>query len=185
MASLFSHAAAALALGACFDRPGVPKRVWALGAFAAMLPDADVLAFKLGIPYEHMLGHRGLTHSLLFAAVLAGILALVAGTTPGMSRAALCLYLFLAAASHGALDALTNGGLGVAFLAPFDNHRFFFPFRPIQVSPIGVARFFSARGRAVIRSELVWVWLPSILLATLAILTRAFRRSARKSAEPA
>jgi inner membrane protein len=172
MASLFSHAAAALAIGACFYRPGVPKRVWALGAFAAMLPDADVLAFKLGIPYEHVLGHRGLTHSLLFAAVLATVLALAAGTVPRMSRAALCLYLFLAAASHGALDALTNGGLGVAFLAPFDAHRFFFPFRPIQVSPIGIARFFTARGWAVIRSELVWVWLPSTLLAAGALLRR-------------
>ena len=182
MASLFSHAAAALAIGACFARPGVPKRVWALGACAAMLPDADVAAFALGIPYEHMLGHRGLTHSLLFAAALAAILALAAGTITGMSRGALWLYLFLAAASHGALDALTNGGLGVAFLAPFDGHRFFFPFRPIQVSPIGIARFFTARGWAVIRSELVWVWLPSALLAAGAL---TVRRAARRSAEPA
>jgi inner membrane protein len=171
LASLFSHAAAALAIGACFYRPGVPKRVWALGAFAAMLPDADVLAFKLGIPYQHVLGHRGLTHSLLFAAALAAVLVLAAfrSGVPGMSRATLCLYLFLAAASHGALDALTNGGLGVAFLAPFDDRRFFFPFHPIQVSPIGIARFFSARGWAVIRSELVWVWLPSALLAAGAL----------------
>jgi inner membrane protein len=171
MASLFSHAAAALAIGACFYRPGVPKRVWALGALAAILPDADVAGFKLGIPYEHMLGHRGLTHSLLFAAALAALLALMS-TAQGMSRAALWLYLFLAAASHGALDALTNGGLGVAFLAPFDGHRFFFPFRPIQVSPIGISRFFSARGWMVIRSELVWVWLPSALLAAGALTVR-------------
>jgi inner membrane protein len=175
MASLFSHAAAALAIGACFARPGVPKRVWALGAFAAMLPDADVAAFALGIPYEHMLGHRGLTHSLLFAAALAAVLALAAGTTRGMSRAVLWLYLFLATASHGALDALTNGGLGVAFLAPFDAHRFFFPVRPIQVSPIGIARFFTARGWTVIRSELVWIWLPSALLAAGALTVRRSR----------
>jgi len=179
MASLFSHAAAALAIGACFARPGVPKRVWAFGVLAAMLPDADVLGFKLGIPYGHMLGHRGLTHSLVFAAALAAALTLAAGAARGMSRAALYLYLFLAAASHGALDALTNGGLGVAFLAPFDNHRFFFPFHPIQVSPIGIARFFTARGWAVIRSELVWIWLPSSLLAAIAL---TFRRSARQTA---
>lgn len=177
MASLFSHAAAALALGACFYRPEVPKRVWALGAFAAVLPDADVIAFALGIPYEHVLGHRGLSHSLLFALALAAALGLAGfrrrvRTIPGISRVALFLYLFLAAASHGALDALTNGGLGVAFLAPFDDRRFFFPFQPIQVSPIGISRFFSARGWAVIRSEAVWVWLPAALLAAVALSLR-------------
>jgi inner membrane protein len=177
MASLFSHAAAALAIGACFYRPEVPKTVWALGAFVAVLPDADVVAFALGIPYEHMLGHRGLSHSLLFAAIVAalGLLAFrggVSGEVPGIGRGALFLYLFLAAASHGALDALTNGGLGVAFLAPFDDRRVFFPVQPIQVSPIGIARFFSARGWAVIRSEMVWVWLPSALLALTALAVR-------------
>jgi inner membrane protein len=109
------------------------------------------------------------------AAALAAALILAAGATRGMSRAALFFYLFLATASHGALDALTNGGLGVAFLAPFDNHRFFFPFHPIQVSPIGIARFFTARGWAVIRSELVWIWLPSALLAAIAMTVRRSR----------
>ena len=39
-------------------------------------------------------------------------------------------------ASHGVLDALTDGGPGVAFLAPFDDTRYFFPWRPIRVSPL-------------------------------------------------
>jgi inner membrane protein len=173
MASLFSHAAAALALGACFYRPEVPKTVWALGAFVAVLPDADVLAFRFGIPYQNVLGHRGFFHSLLFALILA-IVGMVGlrQPVPGIGRGTLLLYLFLAAASHGLLDALTNGGLGVAFLAPFDNRRFFFPFRPIQVSPIGIARFFSARGWAVIRSELLWIWFPSALLTAIALAVR-------------
>jgi inner membrane protein len=174
MASLPSHAVAALALGACFYRSEVPKSVWALGAVVAMLPDADVIGFRFGIPYQNVFGHRGITHSLLFALVVAVVVMLAcwrlgAGGVGGISRGALCLYLFLAAASHGLLDAMTNGGLGVAFFAPFDNRRFFFPFRPIQVSPIGLARFFSARGWAVIRSELVWIWVPSALLITIAL----------------
>ena len=36
----------------------------------AVLPDLDVLGFHAGIPYEHTLGHRGLSHSLLFALVV-------------------------------------------------------------------------------------------------------------------
>ena len=68
--------------------------------------------------------------------------------------------LFLLTASHGILDAFTNGGLGVALLSPFDNGRYFFPWTPIEVSPIGVRAFFSAWGLGVLKSELLWVWLP-------------------------
>ena len=72
----------------------------------------------------------------------------------------LWLYLFLATISHGLLDAMTGGGLGVAFFAPFVNTRYFFPFRPIRVSPIG-SSFFSARGFTVLESEIIWIWIPS------------------------
>ena len=46
-------------------------RALALGAFCSVLPDAEVLAFSLGIPCAHPLGHRGATHSIAFA-VFAG-----------------------------------------------------------------------------------------------------------------
>src|SRR5678815_3579050 len=67
-------------------------------------------------------------------------------------------------ASHGLLDALTNGGRGIGFFAPFSNHRYFFPWRPIQVSPIGVG-FFSPRGLRVLASEAGWIWVPSAIIA--------------------
>jgi inner membrane protein len=73
------------------------------------------------------------------------------------------LFLFLAAVSHGVLDAFTNGGLGIAFFAPFSAERYFFPVTPIQVSPIGAA-FFSERGLTVMASEVCWVWTPAALL---------------------
>jgi inner membrane protein len=63
------------------------------------------------------------------------------------------------------LDAMTDGGLGVAFFSPFDNTRYFFPWRPILVSPISLTRFFSEHGLAVLLSELVWIWIPAGLLA--------------------
>jgi len=137
-----------------------------------MLPDADVVGFRLGVHYADFLGHRGFSHSLVFAAILA--LSLVVLPTAGAHRRALWMYLFLATASHGLLDALTDGGLGVALFAPFDNSRYFFPARPIAVSPIGLSHFFSAGGMSVIASEAVWVWLPSVLLAMAGL---AFRKS--------
>jgi inner membrane protein len=67
---------------------------------------------------------------------------------------------------------MTNGGLGVAFFSPFDNTRYFFPWRPILVSPISLARFFGGRGVAVIQSELIWIWIPTGLLAVLILVFR-------------
>ena len=70
---------------------------------------------------------------------------------------ALASYFALVTASHSILDGLTIGSLGVALLAPFDNSRYFFLFRPIEVSPICLA-FFGERGYTVIKSEIIWVW---------------------------
>ena len=160
MASAFTHAFFAAAMGGAYARERMPARFWVLSAACAVLPDADVLAFGFGVPYGSMFGHRGLTHSLVFAALLgASVTAVFFRDSP--RRGALALFFALETASHGALDALTDGGLGVAFFAPFSGRRYFFPFRPVEVSPIGVGAFFSEWGLAVIRSELLWVWLPT------------------------
>ena len=142
MASVFTHAFAAAAMGSVYARGReLPARFWVLAMLLAVLPDADVAAFLFGVPYGHTFGHRGFTHSLAFALLVgAGVVALFfrgAG-----HRASLAAFFSLATASHAALDALTNGGLGVAFFSPFSNRRFFFPFRPLQVSPIGPSSFF-------------------------------------------
>jgi inner membrane protein len=167
MPSAFGHIAPVVALATALWTPQAPKRLWVAGALAAVAPDLDVLAFGLGIPYHHPLGHRGLSHSLPFAAAMAGLLALALfpRPAPGFSRARAFGFLFLATASHGILDAFTNGGLGVALLSPFDQTRWFAPFRPIEVSPLGVSAFFSSRGAAVLASELPWLWLPFLSLA--------------------
>lgn len=166
MASVFSHAVAALGIGACFYRREVPKRVWLVGAICAVVPDLDVIGFQLGVRYGDFWGHRGFTHSLLFAGLLASSVMFLAfrHDIPGIGRFSLWTYFFLATASHGFLDALTDGGLGVAFFSPFNNARYFLPWTPIRVSPIGVGRFFTQRSLAVIRSEVLWIWVPSVLL---------------------
>ena len=175
MASAFSHAVAALGIGTCFYRLGVPKRVWVAGVLCSVVPDLDVIGFWFGVRYGDFWGHRGFTHSLIFAAILSGVAAVLLSVSSrvDIGRYSLFAYLFLATASHGVLDAMTNGGLGVAFLSPFNNNRYFFFWRPILVSPISATRFFSARGFAILRSELIWIWLPTIVLI---VLTIAFRR---------
>ena len=180
MPTIFTHAVAALALGkASAGAQRMPARFWLLSALCAILPDADVLGFSLGWRGS-MLGHRGLSHSLLFAlAVALAVVRLAFRKTPPFKPAWLVLYFFAVTASHGLLDALTDGGSGVAFFAPFDDARYFFPWRPIEVSPLSLDRFFGPRGAEVIRSEVVWVWLPAAALIILAWLFRRLRGGAK------
>lgn len=183
MASAFSHAVVGLAIGSCMYRPDVPKQTWVVGAFCSVFPDIDVIGFRFGVHYGDFWGHRGFTHSFVFAALLAGVVTFVAfrDAIPSVGRWYLWTYFFLATASHGLLDAMTDGGLGVAFFAPFDNHRYFFPWRPIRVSPIDVGKFFTERGIAVMESELLWIWLPAALVTITVGFFRytRFRRSAK------
>src|SRR4051812_36613774 len=113
MASILTHALLALALGKTVTSRPMPARFWVAGAACAMLPDADAVGFWMGVPYDHLLGHRGLSHSLAFAAVLAvGATRLCFGAVPPFARLwwQLAAYFFACTASHGLLDMCTNGG---------------------------------------------------------------------------
>lgn len=124
----------------------------------SLLPDADFIAFKVGIPYPHPFGHRGMTHSLLFA-VLIGLLVALGlrlRRRPVLLDAALATFVV---ATHGVLDAMTTGGLGVEFFWPLDTHRYFLPWRFIPVAPLG-ARMLSTRGLSVLLTEVV-LFLPA------------------------
>ena len=158
MPTVMTHAVVGIALAQAIAPEPLRKTLTIASALCAMLPDVDVLSFLAGIPYNHMFGHRGFTHSIPAA--------LAIGAIGGLKNMRVALCLFIATLSHGLLDALTNGGLGVGFLIPFSAERYFFPWTPIQVSPIGLG-FFSTRGLAVFASELLWVWLPSITLLAL------------------
>jgi len=160
MASLFGHGL----LGYTFAKVFLKKPLKALiliAVISAILPDIDVLSFKLGIPYENWLGHRGFTHSIFFAVLWAILCAFIFGK---QKKVVFFVVIFLDRISHGVLDAMTTGGLGVGFLIPFENSRYFLPFRPIQVSPIGIEKFFSAWGLKVILSELIWIGLPCVVI---------------------
>ena len=152
--------------------------VLGLGCFVSTVPDLDVIGFRFGIHYGDVLGHRGFTHSLFFAVILAGVASLAFIDQKQISSRRLFLYLFLAAVSHGVLDAMIRMvGWALHFFSPFTNARFFFPFRPVEVSPIGVGRFFSSQGLVIIQSEAKWLWLPSAIIFFIATFIRRLRRS--------
>ena len=185
MPTLITHAAVAAAGGYLFRVPPKTRvRLYLLAMVCAMLPDLDVIGYRwLWIPSGHLFGHRGFFHSPFFAAAAALLVVSVffrewqAFTRPWFRAVA---FFFLMTASHGLLDAMTNGGRGVALLWPLSNERFFLPWTPVEVSPLGLGRFLSARGFAVLKSEALWIWLP--LGAVVAVIRLLYSKTIRKAA---
>ncbi|MEW6347846.1 MAG: metal-dependent hydrolase [Thermodesulfobacteriota bacterium] len=168
MPTVITHAVVGVGAGIIVQGTDMSARFWTLSVVCSILPDADVLAFRLGIPYSHWLGHRGFFHSVVFALIKGPVVTSVFFSGLGMFSEKwwrLAVYFSLLGASHGLLDACTNGGLGIALLSPFTNHRYFFWFTPIEVAPLGVRAFLSEWGLAVMMSEFLWVWLPLGLAA--------------------
>lgn len=161
MASFFSHPAFPVALK--YSGLKVSKRLFVTAIFLTLLPDADVIAFKFGIPYESQWGHRGFTHSLVFAFVFGYIFTFFHQFFES-KKSTVFWWTSLSLISHIAFDALTNGGLGVAAFWPLTSERFFFPWTPVEVSPIGVRGFLSMRGVTVVLNEVLWLWGPALLI---------------------
>jgi inner membrane protein len=178
MASAFSHAIASVAIGKMNFTSAQTRKFWLLGAFCAVIPDADAIGYWMGVPYDSLWGHRGITHSFFFAFLLAGaVMYFFYRTEKPFSKAWWALYItfFVSTASHPILDAFTTGGRGVAFFAPFWDERYFFPWRVIRVSPISITRFFSSKGIEVLKSEFIWVWIPSLTIIFITDMARRFK----------
>lgn len=171
MPTVFSHPAPMLALAAIMGGR-VSSRMLLFGVLCAVLPDADVIGFRFGISYADAFGHRGFSHSLAFA-LLMGCVGF--GTAPLLLRGSRLMGFFigfLAVSSHILLDAMTNGGLGVAAFWPFDQTRYFCGWRPIRVSPFSLKALMSERGLAVMLSELRWIWAPCLAVIAAALFFR-------------
>jgi inner membrane protein len=161
MATIVSHFLIGWGAYRFVDAGRNPRRTGPhVAAWLSVLPDGDSLLLPW-IPYGDQWGHRGMTHSLAFAA-LAGTLAAIwlrsRVTFPG-GTLGLAATLAAVTASHGILDALTDGGLGVAFFAPVDATRYFLPVRPIPVSPITLNPFDPWVWRVLaVEAVLLWPW---------------------------
>jgi inner membrane protein len=154
MASI-GHVAVGMA-GARLSIGGATVPTWrsmALWSALSLMPDADVIGFSFGVEYGDPWGHRGATHSLAFALAASALVGLAGRwfRAPPLRLWALASVVLI---SHGLLDTMTDGGLGCALFWPFDLTRYFAPWRPIPVAPIGLA-FFTPYGLIVSLIELV------------------------------
>jgi inner membrane protein len=156
MASL-GHIAVGLTAARLQPTTAPSGRRWLLAAAAwsalSMLPDADVVGFGFGVRYEDEWGHRGATHSFVFSVIVGTLIGLAASRfkLPAL-RTGITASLVLV--SHALLDTMTTGGLGCALFWPFDPTRYFAPWRPIPVAPIGLS-FISPYGMMVASIELL------------------------------
>ena len=185
MPTAFTHAIVGAALSQAAPEGYSRWRLALVFAVVSVIPDLDVLAFGLGIPYGHTFGHRGFSHSLVFSLGLALLTSLILFTRQSISSKkwfALFLLTFLAGASHGLLDAATDAGLGVGLFIPWNNERIFYDFRPIATSAISLSNFFRMRTLGVIESEIIWVWTPLFFMSGIWQLLRfAYLRMRRKT----
>jgi inner membrane protein len=136
------------------------KHLLLTASLLAVLPDADAL-WRHWVTNNELLRHRGLTHSLLFAALTGLVVAflfLKMKWNAEKGYGFLAAVFGLATASHGFFDAMTTGGQGVAFFAPFDNTRHFFGFRPIPVAPFSATALLTARGVNLLLWEFALIW---------------------------
>lgn len=158
MASI-GHVAVGMAAARLYQRsqrPSTRSQLWlSLGLWSALslAPDLDVIGFRFGVAYQAPWGHRGATHSILFCLTLALALAFLARS---FQRPVWNTFLLAAVVliSHPLLDVLTDGGLGCALGWPFHTQRYFAPYTPIPVAPIG-RRIFSHWGLRVMLTELL------------------------------
>jgi inner membrane protein len=173
--TVITHPVVPIALSVLLPPDTASPALLIAGSVCSVIPDLDVIGFSFGIKYSDMMGHRGFTHSIFFAVTLAAAATLTAFHDSSGNHPVIFLFLFLSTLSHPMLDALTDGGLGVGFFAPFSNKRYFFSYRPIKVSPMGITGFLSNRGFAAMLSELRWVWLPSSVIFALGQLFKRIR----------
>lgn len=174
MATVLTHAALPLLVGRALELPqGVSSRRLGVAAVAcAVVADLDVATFAFEVRAGEVFGHRGFFHSLLVAAALALVTALLFfRRTPAFGR--VWGLLFLSAASHGALDLFTRGEVGVALLAPLSEVRLLSPLRLFPSSPLGVDEVFGVFGAITLLNELL------LVVAPVALAAEAVRRARR------
>ena len=168
MPTIITHSVIAASSAYSFGQGRETVKLVLLSITCSLLPDADVIGYHwLYIPSYSFFGHRGFFHSPFFAALLSILIVCifyrkeVVFSKPWWKYV---LYFFLVGASHGLLDAMTNGGNGIALLSPITNNRYFLPWTPIEVSPLSIKSFLSQRGLTVLHSELIWIWVPLVII---------------------
>lgn len=129
----------------------------------SLLPDLDLIGRGLGRADGMALGHRGAFHSLAAAVIVAAACAVAASRLWKLPARRAFLFAGLVVASHGALDMLDTGNLGVKYLWPFTSRHFFWPWRFLPGPPPG-ENWLSLQGARVVAEGTAY-FIPVFILA--------------------
>jgi membrane-bound metal-dependent hydrolase YbcI (DUF457 family) len=135
MPSSLTHGLIAIAAGSAAAPRPLLRPYLITGPLCAVALDLDAIGrLSTGGDVEWLGGHRALTHSLPFTAMvgLAAALATLLSTGWAGHRMRFGVYVACAAAAHGALDALAPYGEGVQFFSPFSLRRYTAPWHPMD-----------------------------------------------------
>jgi len=165
--SFLGHAVAGATIHALTVDEATPqRRTRGLALFCALAPDLDWFMSFLHLPGRHVLNHRGLTHSLVAAFLLALLVVFLAFKEEDRSpRIWLCMLF--SALSHCMLDACTLGGVGVAVFVPVTQMRFVCAWQPIQVGPIPLNPTLLRGFLVALWTEVLWIGVPALLLLSV------------------
>lgn len=170
MATTYTHAVVGFGIAQVYTPGRLRWLYWTLAALLAIFPDFDVFS---SAAYGALMGHRGITHTLVVALWMAFLVASLSYRPLKGNLWALTGIFFLASASHGLLDALTRGGMPIPFFWPLTDERYG-NWGPIPVSDLAFEIPDPSRSRAL-RSELLWVWLPTGILVGALMIGRLVR----------
>jgi inner membrane protein len=166
MATIYSHAVVGVGLARLYAVRPMPCAYWGLAALLPIVPDLDVFSMYA---YGSSLGHRGITHSLLFALLLSLVVTAVTARWFHVRWWSLAALFLVIVASHGVLDAMTRGGENIPFFWPFGGR--YGNWGPLPVSDIAFDLPDPRYSRAI-RAELLWVWLPMVVVVGLTMFWR-------------
>jgi len=139
-----THIALGALVGEAVIGKKLGKKVLVIGAVAQSIPDIDFLAAFWLSPSENLLAHRGITHSIIFALLIAPLLAFLAtkwSKTKSVSWRSWVIFIVLQLSIHLIIDSFNAYGIG--WFEPFSHLRFsynlLFVADPFFSLPFGVA----------------------------------------------
>lgn len=120
-----THAALGIAAAETILGKKAPGRAALAGLLAGIMPDFDLFPAMMSGPLERLSIHRGFTHSIIFALIMAPILGYLfsrrSGDTSKPGPGSWSFLIFAAIMSHIIIDCFTTYGTMVFF--PFSHYR--------------------------------------------------------------
>tara|TARA_Y100000996_G_C22397717_1_gene591849 strand:+ start:21 stop:554 length:534 start_codon:yes stop_codon:yes gene_type:complete len=177
MPTIISHSLIGVFASKIFKISHKPK-FWILSLICPVLPDVDMIGYYLGVPYDHLFGHRGISHSIFFSLLIGFFVYFLFFRKENLSKFksfVIFIYFSFITMSHLLLDMFTNATHGIPFFAPFHNTRYFFPYTPINAPSLNIEYFFREQFFEVLIGELILILISILALLLIKLLLKKIK----------